>query len=228
MKGPVSVLVIDDDVYAREAIAGYLARDRRTRVFDAVPSIEAAVSALQRRSSMARPYVILTDVCLGSERQGGIEGIPVLRQVSPDAQILIYSVNRDDETVRAAFAAGADGYVWKEEAAEGIATAIVKTSEGRLVSTPSISEAMLRCTLALREGSSFTLHGEHRYDDMKDDLRKTAFLYCKAGMSKAEIAREFQVTEDAIKSRLKTVFDILGASSREEAFRILVERDAGS
>ena len=39
--GPIHVLIVDDDFYARDALRALAARDARTRVWDAVESISA-------------------------------------------------------------------------------------------------------------------------------------------------------------------------------------------
>ena len=54
-------------------------------------------------------------------------------------------------------------------------------------------------------------------------MRKTLYLYCVAGLSAKEIADELQVSVNTVNSRIKAAYAALGASSRSEAFRRLVE-----
>ena len=219
----VSVLVVDDDMYAREALSLYLSRDRRTHLYGSGASIDEAVM-LEDVFALGLPDVLLLDIALGDDREGGIHGIPRLRERYPNARVLMCSVSATDDLIAASFANGADGYVWKEEAAQGIVNAIVRARDGYLVCTPTVAERMVRLALDLGERSRATVAGDSRFSDMSERLRTTAFLYCNAGMSKAEIAEELGLSEDAIRSRLKALFALLGASSKSDAFQALVER----
>jgi DNA-binding NarL/FixJ family response regulator len=218
-----SVLVVDDDIYAREALSLYFSRDRRTHLYGSAASIDEALR-LGDPLGLGLPDVVLLDISLGEAREGGIEGIPRLRERYPDTKVLMCSVSATDDLILTAMANGADGYVWKEEAAQGIVNAIVRTRDGYLVCTPTVADRIVRLALDLGERSRATVIGDSRFSDMSGRLRTTAFLYCNAGMSKAEIADELGLSEDAIRSRLKALFALLGASSKSDAFQALVER----
>lgn len=223
---PISVFVVDDDFYAREAISLYLSKDRRTRLWGSADSIGSAVDQLGTASSRTAPDLILLDVRFGSDERAGVDGIALVREAHPEVKVLMSSAERNEDRIVEAIAAGADGFVWKNESGEGIANAVSSVCEGRFVVTRSIADLLLGKAIELRSYSTEVMKGESRYADLTEALRKTIYLFCFAGMSKEEIAQELQVSPNTVASRVKTAYAILGAGSRGEAFQVLVEREA--
>jgi DNA-binding NarL/FixJ family response regulator len=221
---PLQVLIVDDDYYAREALRALVARDARTRVWDAVGSIPEALGSVAAPGDRpACPDVALLDVRLAEGERAGIDGIGPLRTAATGVRILITSVSADDDTVLAAVNAGADGYVWKNETAEGIANAVVSVSEGRFVLSRSVADGLLGTVNSLGSYATEVLPERRDYAELTENVRKTLYLYCVAGLSAKEIADELQVSVNTVNSRIKAAYAALGASSRSEAFQRLVE-----
>jgi DNA-binding NarL/FixJ family response regulator len=223
-EGPVRVLIVDDDYYAREALAALVARDSRARVWDAVESVPDALAAFAHvTDGPGSPDVVLLDVRLAEGERAGIEGISALRQAAPEARILITSVSADDDTVLAAVRAGADGYVWKNETAERIATAVIRVAEGRFVLSRSIADRLLGTIGALGTYVTDVVPERTDYVDLTENVRKTLYLFCVAGLSAREIADELQLSVNTVQARIKAAYAALGATSRSDAFKRLVE-----
>jgi DNA-binding NarL/FixJ family response regulator len=219
----VRTLIVDDDFYAREALRSLLARDARTRVWgvaaDTAEALEQVSAA--RANSEPLPDVILLDVRLHDRELGGIEGMPGLREALPSTRILVTSISRDEPTVLAAIVAGGDGYVWKNESADGIADAVVRVSEGRFVVTKSIAEK-LGDRIADVVTQAAEILPERRAVALADSVRRTVYLYCVCGMSAREIADELQLSVNTVNSRIQVAYQVLGAGSRREAFERLI------
>jgi len=220
---PVRVLVVDDDYYAREATRALLSHDRRTRVWG-VSSANDETRALLTSGGPLLPDVILQDVHMTEGPCAGIDAIPMLREHAPGARILIVSMDRSEPIIFAAIRAGADGYVWKNESADGIATAVVETHAGRFVVTRSVAERILGSAIELHGYATEILPERHPYRELTDALRETLHLYCVCGMSAREIAEELQVSVNTVYSRIKTAYHVLDARTREDAFQRFVDR----
>jgi DNA-binding NarL/FixJ family response regulator len=222
----VRVLIVDDDFYAREALRSLLARDSRTRVWGEAADVDEALEALADSASSGTPLpeVILLDVRLHDRELGGIDGIPHLRSAAQDAKVLVTSVSRDESTVLAAIEAGADGYVWKNESAEGIAAAIERVAEGRFVLTPGVAERLVGTVAELALEAAEVLP-ERSTVELTETVRRTVYLYCVCGMSAREIADELQLSVNTVNARIRTAYAVLGAGSRREAFERLVANE---
>jgi DNA-binding NarL/FixJ family response regulator len=227
---PVRVLIVDDDYYAREALRALVARDERTRMIDAVGSAAEAMLSLANGAARHEPApeVILLDVRLGDEATGRIDAISALKAACPTCRILMTSVSNAPAIVSAAVTAGADGYVWKNESTGGIADAICRVSEGRFVLTRSIADELLGTLTDLGDYATEVLPSEPEFRELTESIRKTLYLYCFCGMSAKEIADELIVSVNTVNSRIKTAYQVLGAGTRQEAYKRLAERTGDS
>jgi len=221
---PIRVLVVDDDYYAREATRVLLSRDRRTRVWGVASSVAETQQLLTDSRPPAHPDVVLQDVHMTEGAHAGVDAIPGIKQLSPNAKILVMSMDRDEDVIVSAVQAGADGYVWKNESADGIASAVVETAAGRFVVTRSVAERILGSAVDLHGYATEILPESHPYLDLTEALRETLHLYCVCGMSAGDVADELQVSVNTVYSRVKTAYAVLDARNREDAFQRFVER----
>jgi len=79
------------------------------------------------KAAKLKPDVIIMDVGLP-----GIDGISATNQIKKqsDSKVLILSSHTDENTIMAAFKAGADGYCVKDTAVENVRAAILKVASG--------------------------------------------------------------------------------------------------
>jgi len=221
---PIRVLVVDDDYYAREATRVLLSRDKRTRVWGVSSSVAETQQLLSTNRPPAHPDVVLQDVHMTEGAHAGIAAIPSIKQLSPEVKVLVMSMDRDEDVIVSAVKAGADGYVWKNESADGIASAVVETAAGHFVVTRSVAERILGSAVDLHGYATEILPESHPYLDLTDALRETLHLYCVCGMSAGDVADELQVSVNTVYSRVKTAYAVLDARNREDAFQRFVER----
>ena len=223
-------MLIDDEMPVRDAYARWLENDGRAKVIGEAEDQEEAITKLTRMVELNdRPDVISLDIGLPAspgapiDRDGGIKLVPKLKEVSPDTRVIMVTQGTEEDPILDALAAGADGYIWKNETGDAIATAIQKVHEGKLVATVSVAEKMLGRFRDLQGRSFAILARKQRHKRLSEILYRTMKLYCYDGLSAKEIAEREHVSLDGINSRIKKAKEILGVSSRREAFRIMSE-----
>lgn len=214
-----TVLIVDDDGYARMAVETLLARDPRTRVFDSVSSPEVAAEVLLETDLL--PDVILLDLQFKGDVDAGLRAIPRLRELSPHSAVLMMSVSTDPDTAREAILRGADGFVSKNESAEVIADAVSSVSEGRCVISESISREVLQGLDEVKRYIVECLPSDRHLLEIAGQTRRTVYLYCLCGLSAKEIADEMCVSVHTINTRIRDAYRVLGASGRTDAFKRL-------
>lgn len=218
----IKVMIADDDYYVRESLRMLLSKDHRTTVVDTATSTDEILGKIA--SPQMQPDVILLDVKFEGEKKSGLDIIPDIRKKNPKVKILVTSMVKQDKTVLSAIEAGANGFVWKNETGDGIASAIQKIYEDRFVVTKSIAENLLGKTIELKNYAVEVLPEKKEYQDLTEALRKTMYLYCFCGMSAKEIADELSVAVSTVNSRIKLAYAVLHATNRAEAFEQLVAR----
>jgi len=126
------ILIVDDHAIFRAGIKALLDSVQDIKV---VGEAEDGLSALQAVNSL-KPDVVISD--LSMPKTNGTEGIRQIRKRFPDIGIVALTVHRAEEYIRAAFAAGANGYVLKDDTENELLTAIRQVVSHKVYLSPSI------------------------------------------------------------------------------------------
>ena len=86
------------------------------------------------------PEMVVLDISMPNLR--GIEAIHEIRLKQPEVKILILTMHRDIELLQMAVAAGADGYVLKEDAEVELFSAIDSVRQGKMYISPLLREGV--------------------------------------------------------------------------------------
>jgi DNA-binding NarL/FixJ family response regulator len=219
--GPLQIFIIDDDYYVRQATTSLLTRDERTQVIGSAASIAEAWHDLK-----AWPAdLILLDLDFKHTGESGLDAIAALKTTFPQTKILILSGSRDEHLVLATLQAGADGYIWKNDAAEGLGSAIERVSEGNFVVTASVARLVFgKISSLLGERPAEVLPEGKRYRKLTRRIEQAMKLYCIDNLSALEIAETLDIAENTVRGYLKKGYQVIGVSSRREAFQKLIAR----
>ncbi len=87
-----------------------------------------------------RPDLVLLDISM--PRLRGLEAIPEIKALHPAMKIVILTMHKRKEYLREAIAAGAAGYLLKEDAGAELATAIDRVRKGKTYVSPLIAEEL--------------------------------------------------------------------------------------
>src|SRR6188768_195712 len=103
----IRVLVVDDHTVLRAGLAALLEREHdMTAVGQAATADEAVIKA-----RALQPDVILLDLVM--PRKNGFDAIPELREVAPNARVIMLTAQTSASVIRQALNAGAVGFVGK-------------------------------------------------------------------------------------------------------------------
>lgn len=200
------VLIVDDHPLFRDGLAGLLATLPEMEVTGTAGTAEEAVEAL----SSAVPDVVLMDINLPGA--SGVEATRRVSRLAPDTAVLVISMVDDDDSVFAALAAGARGYVLKGASAAEITAAIQTVAAGGAVFGAGIASRLLgqasaRQSSPARPPDSHELTGRER--EVLDLLAE--------GASNRQIARALGVSLKTVQNHVSRILDKLQAADRTQA-----------
>ena len=138
MPDTIHLWIIEDHKTYGERLARALNRLEGIACTQRFTACEDAFAAL---TTEPPPQVLLLDV--GLPGVSGLEGIARLRQLAPNAAIVILTVFEEDDKIFRAICAGAAGYLLKTSSTEDIAAAIRSAAAGGSPINPHIARRVL-------------------------------------------------------------------------------------
>lgn len=158
--------------------------------------------------------VLLCD--LGLPDFSGIEVISASDAKYPDADIMVISLFGDDEKVIDSLAAGAKGYILKDELPEDFIPAIMELREGSSPISPKIARGLLK---------RFNFMSKSSKDPSPLSDKETMVLkMVSSGMSLKKVAEELKVSVFTINWYTKAIYKKLGANSKTQATSMASEK----
>jgi len=138
MNPPARILIADDHTILRAGIRSLLEMEANIEVVGEVDNGKDAIQAV------------------GQLRTNGTEAIQHIKRRYPEIKILVLTVHKSEEHVRAALKAGADGYVLKDDTAEELINAINNILAGKIHLSASICGNVVSGYLSESDKDSFT------------------------------------------------------------------------
>ncbi|GAB4342320.1 MAG: hypothetical protein Kow00117_21690 [Phototrophicales bacterium] len=204
----LKVLLLDTDFYALQALNGYLAWDRRTRVTFMAESTQMMWDYLNQLPAAEYPDVIVMD----ADHSGGAASlkatITALKDKIPGLIVICLAQVVDVDLVQAAVQVGVRGYFLKQEARLQIAWAIVYALDYPLVITRGIAK---QCSQWLeRHKFDFVILPDRReYPELTDRIRQAIKLCVIEGMPAHLAADEMGISLHTIRGYIKEGYRIL-------------------
>jgi DNA-binding NarL/FixJ family response regulator len=200
------VFLVDDHPVVREGLRMLLSTSNDLQVVGGASSVQEALSAL----ALAPVDVVLLDLDLGGE--DGLELLPGLAAMAPEARVLVLTGIRDRERHRAVLSAGAHGVVLKDKPPEMLLKAIRKVHAGELWFDRATMEGAVQKAI-----SQERLRAPERQKISSLTLReKEIVALIGEGLRNTDIALRLGIGEKTVRNHLTIIFDKLGVSDRLE------------
>jgi len=154
-----------------------------------------------------RPDVILMDINMPI--MDGVTATGKIRDLLPDAKILILTVHADDVHVFQGIKAGATGYLLKDCTPEDLSRAIKTVNAGDTIMAPEIARKML---LAFEEADPEQPEAPSLTRRELDIV--TAFA---RGRGNKQIARDLSISEKTVRNHVSNIYKKLHVYDRTQA-----------
>ena len=205
----ITVLLVDDHAILRAGLR---------RVLDAEDDIEVVAEAESGERAIfealeTKPDVGVVDVVMPGK--SGIEATPELLKAVPTMKILVLSMQDDPRYVRAAFEAGASGYVLKEAADTEVVDAVRTVAAGERYVHPALGARLVAAEVEERRRAEADPLSERE----REVLRLLAL-----GHTNQEIAQMLYISVRTAETHRAHIMQKLGLSSRAELVRYALEQ----
>jgi two-component system, NarL family, response regulator DegU len=196
---PVHTMLVEDHIVLREGLRRSLEANGVSVVAEVSDGNEVLLAARQ-----SQPDVVLMDLSLPG--QDGIAATRQMKQYLPDIPVIILTMFADEDTVRAAFAAGAVGYLVKDCSTAEMVAAVTSAALGASELGGGLANVFLRGT-PRRDGPNTVL-----------TRREVEVLQMLAnGASSGDVAKKLFISGKTVKNHLAHIYSKLGAASRTQA-----------
>ncbi len=205
----MKLLLVDDHALLRDGLALMMAQE-----FSDLQLLQAGTLAEAHAALATHPDVRLVLLDLGLPDGHGVEALPGLREAAPGAMLVALSADEKRETVLAAIAAGAAGYIPKTAQSGAMMAALRFVLAGGVY----LPAAVLERRASERRDSVPAGAREHSPEDLGLSPRQVEVLRLLVeGKSNKLIARDLTMSESTVKTHLEALFRRLGANSRTQA-----------
>ena len=202
MTDPRGILVVDDHALVRTGVVNIIAHEPDLRVVAEASNGAEAVDAFAKH----HPDVTLLD--LRMPVMEGVEAVRQIRQLDPNAKVIVLTTYDTDEDITRALKAGAKAYVLKDITADALIACIHDVLAGKTYLAPAaaakLAEGVARVQVTPRELSTLRLMAD--------------------GKSNKEIANTLGISERTVKTHIGHLFEKLGVTSRTEALKVATRR----
>ena len=198
----IRIMIVDDHSMVRMGMAGLLSMEPDMQVVAEAEDVEQAVLAFAKQ----RPDVTLMDVRMPGG--SGLEALGQIKDIDPDARVVILSTYDLEEPMIDAHHLGARGYLLKSVKFDDLIAAIRSVHSGGTCFPPE-----LRNHLAARVSRKPLTPREIQTLDL---LRR--------GFTNKEIGKVLEISENTAKFHVKAILTKLQVADRAEAVAAGFER----
>lgn len=204
MTSPIRVLLVDDQELIRLGFR---------LVLDAEDDIDVVGEAADGEEALRAVRALTPDVILMDVRMPRVDGITATARIVaeyPTSRILVLTTFDLDEYAFGALQAGASGFLLKDAQRHELTAAVRALHRGEAVLSARITRQML-------DRFAGSLPSSDPVDDPTTDLterEREVFDAIARGLTNAEIAAEFFVSESTVKTHVGRVLTKVGARDR--------------
>jgi PAS domain S-box-containing protein len=204
------VLVVDDHPLFAEGISKSLA----SRGLDVAGIARDGDEAL-RLADELKPDLVLLDVPLPN--QSGPQLIQAIKENCPAAQVVIFSLNADDEALVESMGAGANGFLLKNQPTEEFFQALAAIRRGETQLAPGLANQLARRLRSIEAGQPRREQAIQALQAAGLSSQQIDILALVAqGKIYKEIATELKLSESAIKYHSDRIQSLLNLPNRAE------------
>ena len=200
----IRVAIIEDNEAYRKSLEALISKTNDLEIVYTAHNCKAIAETI----AIILPDVLIMDI----EMPGvsGIEGVKLIKQHSPDTNIIMLTVFEDEANIFESIKAGAIGYLLKKDPPENILNAIRQVHRGESIMNGKIARKVLQF-FNTKEVVRPSLE-EYKLTRREKEILELLMN----GLSYKEIASQCTITMDTMFSHIRKIYTKLNVHSRSE------------
>ena len=201
------MVVVDDHPVVRFGVRQMLTSGGNIEVVAELDDIDTLAEVLAENAV----DIVLLDLEL--ERTHGVDALRILREVSPDVRVIIYTSHDDEDRIVQAAELGVDGYLLKGCGQRELLDAVHSVYDGGTALESSVASKLMK---HMNRRSS-----RNDIDAVRFSKRETQVLeQLASGSTNREIGTTLFISESTVKVHVHAILSKFDASNRTEAVSI--------
>ncbi|MFI5520525.1 response regulator [Streptomyces platensis] len=207
---PVRVLLADDEQMIRHGVRLILRHADGIEVVGEAPNGAEAV----RLTAEHRPDVVLLDI-----RMPVLDGLAAIEQLlalGPAPQVVMLTTFGDEENVLRALAAGATGFLLKDEGPQELIRAVRAAANGDAVLSPGVTGTVIQRMLRGGAPTAGTTGPDQRLAGLTPREHEVLAMLGE-GLSNLGIGNRLGIGTGTVKTHVRSILEKTGSDSRVQA-----------
>lgn len=196
----IRLAIVEDQPAIREALHTYLCSQPEFECVAVAGSIEELLEALA--AGAPAPRLVLSDI--GLPGATGIEGVALIRELAPEAEVVLITVYQDSERTFQALCAGAVGYLVKSTPLPAIKQALLDVLAGGSPMSPAIARHVMRYFRPAAPAAALTPREQQIVEALEQ------------GLSYKLVGDRLGISLNTVRAYIRTVYDKLQINSKSE------------
>jgi DNA-binding NarL/FixJ family response regulator len=206
----IKMVVVDDHPVVRFGVRQMLTSGGNIEVVAELDDIDTLAEVLADNAV----DIVLLDLEL--EHTHGVDALRILREVSPDVRVIIYTSHDDEDRIVQAAELGVDGYLLKGCGQRELLSAVHSVHDGGTALESSVASKLMK---HMNRRSS-----RNQVEAVRFSKREKQVLeQLASGSTNREIGTTLFISESTVKFHVHAILSKFDASNRTEAVSIAVK-----
>jgi DNA-binding NarL/FixJ family response regulator len=210
---PIAILIADDHTVVRRGLRALLETQPAWRICgEASNGTEAVEKAAQQQ-----PDVVILDI--GMPEMNGVLATVKIREVAPQARVLVLTMHNSEELIQSCLEAGAQGYVLKSDAERDLVSAVEALVQDKTYFTQSATNVVLE---NLRDKQRVAI--EETSAERLTSREQEVVQLLAEGRSNKEVAASLGIATRTVESHRANIMSKLHLGTFSELMRYAIRK----